>query len=191
MERTITTYHGLKMTAEEYLQLPDDGHRYELIEGVLYMAPSPLLLHQKVSLELTLLLADFVKEHHLGELYNAPLDVHLSPEDIYQPDIIFVSKENAAILQDWIRGAPDLVVEILSSGTARRDLGPKKKNYARYGVREYWVVDPAEQRFEFYILEKGAFVIAKLEGEVYRSPVVEGFELDVERFWGLVFSSSN
>lgn len=189
MERTIATYHGLKMTADEYLQLPDDGHRYELIEGVLYMVPSPLRIHQKVSLRLTLLLDDFVEEHHLGELYNAPLDVHLSLADIYQPDIIFVSAANAAILQDWIRGAPDLVVEILSPGTAQRDLGSKKKNYARYGVKEYWVVDPYEQRFEFYILEKDAFVMAKPEGDLYRSPVVKGFELDIDHFWRLIFSS--
>ncbi len=187
MERTITTYHGLKMTADQYLQLPDDGQRYELIEGVLYMVPSPLLVHQKVSLRLTLLLDDFVEEHQLGEVYNAPLDVHLSPENIYQPDIIFVSEANAAILQDWIRGAPDLVVEILSPGTAQRDLGPKKKNYARYGVKEYWIVDPAEQRFEFYVLEKGDFATIKPEGNVYQSSVVEGFELDIEHFWGLVF----
>jgi Uma2 family endonuclease len=189
MEQTVTTYHGLKMTAEEYFGLPDDGRQYELIDGVLHMVPSPLTFHQKVSIELAFLLMAFVKQHSLGEVYDAPLDVHLSGSQVYQPDLIFISREREAIItRQRIEGAPDLVIEILSPGSADRDRGVKMQNYARYGVREFWLVDPETRRFEFYVGRGGRFEAVEAEEGVYKSTVVKGWELDIATFWEAILT---
>ncbi len=184
MDQAAATYHGLKLTAEEYFQLPDDGRRYELIDGVLHMVPSPLTIHQDVSMELSFLLVSFVKQHELGKVYHAPLDVCLDCAQVYQPDLIFISRENMAILTPQrIEGAPDLVIEILSPGTAELDRGVKMENYAKYGVKEYWLVDPETQQFEFYVGREGRFVAVEAVEGLYRSRVVRGWEVDLAAFW--------
>ncbi len=189
MERIITTYHGLEMTAEEYFGLPDDGHQYELIDGVLHMVPAPLIFHQDVSVELTRLLANLIRQHGLGRVYHAPLDVHLSGSQVYQPDLIFISRENAALItRQRIEGAPDLVIEILSPGSADRDRGVKMQNYARHGVREFWLVDPETRRFEFYVGRGGRFEAVEAEEGVYKSTVVKGWELDIAGFWQTILT---
>jgi Uma2 family endonuclease len=100
-----------------------------------------------------------------------------------QPDLVYVGAERAGIVKDRVEGAPDLVVEILSPGTARRDLGEKLKLYAEAGVAEYWIVDPAGRTFEFLDNRDGAFLLRLPEQGVYRSAAVPGLELDVEAFW--------
>lgn len=128
----------VKFTYEDYLLLPKDK-RYELIKGEIYMVPSPTPVHQWESKRRFLALDDHVSEHTLGEVYYAPLDVVLSEEDVVQPDLLYISKERSHILTEKnIQGAPDLVVEILSPGTAERDRTLKRKLYARHGVLECW-----------------------------------------------------
>ena len=148
----------IKFTYKDYKSLPEsETKRYELIEGELIMVPSPNFEHQRISGNLEFLLRSFVHEKNLGTIVHAPLDVHLG-EDVVQPDILFVSKARSKIItEEEIRGAPDLVIEILSPVTSERDQTYKKTLYARHGVREYWVVDPEEKTVEVLTLGKAGF----------------------------------
>lgn len=172
---------GLKYTHDDLLQLPDDGKRREIIDGELYVTPSPVNYHQKVLFNLALAFGKFLESHSLGELRFAPLDVILSEHDVLEPDLLFVLNEHLDILQDWVRGAPDLVIEILSPSTEGRDRGIKLKAYARYGVGEYWIVDPAAHVVEVYRLGGEGFHLAGActDGMTVETPLLPGFSLSV------------
>jgi len=138
-----------KLTYTDYLTWPDDGRRYELYEGELQMVPSPSVTHQRLCRNLEFLLGEFVNSHQRGEVLHAPLDVLFSEETFVQPDIVFVSRERSHIIApEHITGAPDLVIEVLSPGTERRDRTYKLQLYCRYGVRECWLVDPETETIE-------------------------------------------
>lgn len=131
-----------RWTYDEFARLPEDGNRYEVIAGELYMTPAPRPTHQQVGFTLARRLADFVDQHRLGWVLPAPVDVLFAEGDYLEPDIVFVRRERQAIITDrGIEGAPDLVVEVLSTSTASRDRGLKRERYALYGVPQYWVVD--------------------------------------------------
>jgi Uma2 family endonuclease len=139
---------NVRYTYQDYLQLPEDK-RYEILDGELNMVPAPNMRHQRLLLEIFDVLFHHVRERKLGEVFIAPCDVVLSDGTVVQPDILFVSKERLGIIGEAnITGAPDLVVEILSPSTGQRDLGIKRNLYARYGVREYWIVDPESKTVE-------------------------------------------
>ena len=134
----------LKFTYRDYLLLPE-GDRRELIEGDFHVVPGPSFRHQTVSANIGEILRGFVRKEKLGTVLWAPFEVVLSPESVVQPDILFVSNERREIItEDNVAGAPDLVVEILSPSTAERDRELKLTLYTRYGVREYWIVDPED-----------------------------------------------
>ena len=131
------------LTYEDYLLFPDDGKRHEVIDGDHNVTPAPKTKHQKVSFNLTVAMGSFVKQKGLGLVLAAPSDVILSDENVVQPDLLFVSTARASIVtEDNIHGAPDLVVEIISETTRKKDEVTKRKLYERFGVQEYWVVDP-------------------------------------------------
>jgi len=157
----------IKFTYKDYKSLPEsETRRYELLEGQLIMVPSPNTYHQRISRKLEFLLQDFVEKNKLGEVYYAPLDVHLG-EDVVQPDILFVSKVRSKIItEEEIRGGPDLVIEILSPATAERDRTYKKTLYARHGVQEYWIVDPEEKTVEVMTLGKAGFESSGVYGKM-------------------------
>ena len=173
----------LKFTYEDYRTTPEDK-RYELLDGDLLMTPAPNLKHQDVQFELGFQLGRFIKERALGKFFFAPCDVVLSDHDVVQPDLLFVSRERERLLSggDAVRGAPDLVVEILSPATAGRDRGYKHALYARHGVAEYWLVDPADETIAIHRLRDGALAVAHTfgRGRTLRSPLLAGFELDVD-----------
>jgi Uma2 family endonuclease len=172
---------SLKYTHADLLQMPDDGKRREIIDGDLYVTPSPIDRHQMILFNLTMAFGKFLEAHPAGKLRFAPLDVILSDHDVLEPDLLLVLNEHQGILQDWVRGAPDLVVEILSPTTATRDRGIKLKAYARYGVREYWIVDPTAQVIEVYRLTAEGFHLAAAyaKGNTVETPLLPGFSLDV------------
>jgi len=150
-----------KYTYEDYLKTPED-ERYELIEGELLMTPSPITRHQRISRKIVFTLEKFVTENDLGEVFDAPYDVYFDNENVVQPDILFVSKERSNIIGEKnIQGSPDLVIEIISESTAYRDLVQKKKLYARFGVKEYWIVFPGEEFIEIYTLKDNAYTLYK------------------------------
>src|SRR5262245_26772724 len=126
-----------KLTYEDYLRIPDDGKRHEIIDGVHYVTAAPFIRHQRLVMRLSLCLGVHVRDHGLGELLAAPTDVVLSPHDIVQPDLLFISSERSAIVEDKnVQGAPDLVIEILSERNRRLDEVIKRQAYERFGARE-------------------------------------------------------
>jgi len=171
----------VKHTYEDYLKTPEDS-RYELIEGELIMTPSPIPKHQSVSGKIFIPIKLFTNENDLGEVFYAPLDVYLDEHNCLQPDILFVSKKRLSIIAEKnIRGAPDLVIEIVSDSSAYRDLMQKKRLYAKFGVREYWVVLHLEATIEVYVLKNRHFEKWKefrMEQEL-SSHLLKGFKLQM------------
>ncbi len=147
-----------KVTWRDVLEMPEDGKRYEAIEGELCVSPPPKLAHQWVSAKLFGALLDLLVRPGHGHVFHAPVGVEFSDtEEGVQPDLLFVSNDRLNILtEDGIRGAPDLVIEILSPSTARRDRTVKRHLYERQGVGEYWVVDPGARQVEVWRFGAGA-----------------------------------
>lgn len=173
-----------KYTWEDYRATPPDT-RYELLDGELLMTPSPKTAHQWTQNLLGRRLSQFVEEQGLGGFFFAPYDVVLSDTDVVQPDLLFVSRDRLPLVvnDDNLRGAPDLVVEILSPGTADRDLGYKRELYARHGVAEYWIVDPAAETIRVLRRRGGeGFAPPRTfgRGRILRSEILAGFELAVD-----------
>ncbi len=169
------------MTYEELLELPNDGRRYEIHEGELVVAASPDWRHQDVVSEFAFELKAFVREHVPGrKVYTAPLDVRLAPHNVYQPDVVYISPARRYILRETmpVEGAPDLVVEVLSPSTRAYDQRQKAAVYARYGVLEFWLLDPDAATIEVYALRDGAYQpIPLVEGRAV-SLVLPGFSVD-------------
>ena len=174
----------IKFTYRDYLQLPEQDRR-ELIEGDFYMAPAPNIRHQTISLSLGLVLVNFVRNNGLGKVFLAQTDVVLSDLNVVQPDILYISNERREIItENNISGAPDLVVEILSPSTASRDRELKLGLYARFGVREYWIVDPDESSIQVMELGSEGYTTIKTydSGEV-ESSVLPGFRIAIEEIF--------
>ncbi len=171
-----------QLTYEDYLLFPDDGKRHEIIDGDHYVTPAPKTKHQKVSLNLTVALGSFVKQRGLGLVLAAPSDVILSDENVVQPDLLFVSTARATIVtEDNIRGAPDLVVEIISETTRKKDEVTKRKLYERFGVQEYWVVDPELETIKiFRRAQQGygrAVELNREANDILTTELLAGFDL--------------
>ena len=166
---------------EDYDALPDQP-RCELLYGRLYVTPSPTLRHQLVALFLWRHL-ESIAEAAGGFAFSAPLDTALADHSVVQPDVIYISATRLDVLGKRIEGAPDLVVEVLSPGSARHDRGGKLRLYAEAGVREYWIVDPETRHVEFLVNEDGRFVVSLPDAGVYRSEQIPEIHLDVAAFW--------
>ena len=182
-EDMATQRRVVKFTYEDYKHTPEDK-RYELIDGDLIMVPAPRTAHQRSSRDIGLPLVMFVDENELGEVFLAPTDVVLSNTDVVQPDILFVSRERSHIINELnIRGAPDLVIEVLSPSTAQRDRTLKRTLYALHGVSEYWQADTDAKNVMVLILEDGEYKVAGIygEGQTLESPLLAGFALEIDR----------
>jgi Uma2 family endonuclease len=143
---------------EDWLALPDD-YRCELIDGEWFMSPSPNTAHQRVSRDLAFILIGYLRYSEKGELFPAPLGVRLDERSVLEPDLLIVLREHAArVGTQVVDGPPDLVVEILSPGSARRDLRIKREKYRSTGVPLYWIVDPINARIEVLVLENGDYL---------------------------------
>ena len=140
----MKTSTARKLTYDDFLHFPDDGRRHELIDGVHYVTPSPVTIHQRLVARLHGALHVYLQEHPVGEAFLAPLDILLSPHDVVEPDLFVVMQEQADIVTEPnVVGPPAIVVEVLSPTTRRRDVGIKRKLFDRAGVGEYRLVDPA------------------------------------------------
>lgn len=151
-----SVYRNPPRTAMEVFNLLPEGTLCEVVENQLYMSPAPNRKHQDISMIISTAIYNFIKSSQAGKVYSAPIDVFIEPNrNALQPDIVFVSNENASILSDrGIEGAPDLVVEILSKGNAEHDTIKKKTVYERCGVKELWYVDPMKGHTYGFVLEK-------------------------------------
>jgi len=174
-----------KYTYEDYLKTPDDK-RYELIGGELFMTPSPITKHQRISRELAFALLQFAKKEKIGEVFYAPFDVYLDKENVVQPDILYVSQERLMIIGEKnIQGAPDITVEIISESSAYRDLVQKKKLYARFGVKEFWVVIPEQETVEIYALKDAMYELRKtyVKSDLLESAILPGFHIPLKEIF--------
>jgi len=177
-----------KYTYQDYLDLPEDGKRYEVINGEFIMVAAPSTFHQSVLINLVNDLKNFLNREKVGKVFCAPIDVKLSDRNVVQPDIIFVSQNNSNIItENNVEGTPDLIIEILSPGTAYHDLIEKKEIYERFDVKEYWIVDPKKQRIEIYQNINQRFELnqrIELEGTV-ESLVIKGFKISLESIFSM------
>ena len=170
-----------RLTYQDYLNTPGD-ERYELLDGELILVASPNEDHQTANIALSARMYSFVNENDLGRVFHAPYDVLFSDSDVVQPDLLFISKERDHIRTPAnIKGAPDLIVEILSPSSARRDWGYKRDLYARHEVKEYWIIDPTNRLVHVMLLKDGILRLTTTygQGDTMASPTLEGFSVDV------------
>jgi Uma2 family endonuclease len=173
---------SVRLTYDDFVHFPDDGKRHELIDGEHYVTPSPNTKHQSIVFNLSGLIWAYLKGHRVGVAFGSPLDVVFSHFDVVEPDLLFVSDSRRKILtRKNVQGAPDLVVEVGSPGTRRRDELLKHQLYERFGVSEYWVVDPDLDLIKVHRLIDGRYTrVAELTlgaGDVLTTPLLPGLEL--------------
>jgi Uma2 family endonuclease len=167
-DEEMRTNPGVKLTYDDFLLFPDDGKRHELIDGEHYVTPSPSRKHQAIVWNLITMIGPYLESHPVGRAFAAPFDVVFSNFDVVEPDLLFISNARLDVLTTKnVQGAPNLVVEIGSPSTRRCDEIIKRKLYERFGVEEYWVIDP----------EIETIVVYRHVGETYQRVL----ELAVER----------
>lgn len=176
----------IRFVYEDYKSLPESmAKRYELLDGEILMVPAPTTTHQFLSRNVAYLLHGFVRTHGLGNVLYSPIDVVFGEGDareIVQPDVLYVSVGRASIIvEEEIRGAPELIVEVLSPGTETRDRTYKKHLYGRYGVREYWIVDPIAKAVEVYQSSGTEFDQPSFyrNADILRTELLVGLEIDL------------
>jgi len=180
---------GVKLTYDDFLLFPDDGKRHELIDGEHYVTPSPGTKHQRISGNLFFLVRAWLEAHPSGQIFYAPYDVVFSQFDVVEPDLLYLSHARAAEVLTPLhaRGVPELVVEIASKGTRKRDETIKRRLYERTGVTEYWVVDPALDVVRVYRRGEGGFArpveLSCEAGDVLTTPLLPGLELPLSRIF--------
>jgi len=173
-----------KLTIADLDRFPDDGNRYELIDGELFVSAAPFEPHQKVLKRLFRSLDRFAEEQGLGVVYFAPLDVYLSlpgatGQTRVEPDLLFVAKASMDIVREAVFGPPDLVVEVLSESTARADLFEKRDAYRSAGVAEYWVANPYDRTIIVHRFAGGGAPLVLSNVDRLTTPLLPGFELPV------------
>lgn len=183
-DSTEECHQGLRMSAEEYLALGETQIRYELIDGVVIMSPSPTAQHQQLIMEIAFQIASFLNRNPIGNVFPE-LDINLQSalgrEIVYRPDIVYVSNQRADIIQKYIMAAPDVLVEVISSNSRQYDSVTKKDDYEAAGVREYWLIDPLESKMTFYVRQGEKFGEATPDGESFTSTAIPDFTLDCNR----------
>lgn len=177
-----------KLTYEDYVLIPDDGQRHEIIDGEHYVTAVPFVPHQFLSVEISWRFRSYLQRRRIGRILTAPTDVLLSEHDVVQPDLLFISKERAGIIdRKNIQGAPDLVIEILSASNRKYDQDLKLDLYDRFDVLEYWIFDPERRTVQAYRrTEEGLRLFADLSaaaGDVLTSPLLPGFSLPLAKIF--------
>lgn len=176
----------VRFLAEDIWDTPEDGNRYEVIDGELFVSPPPVERHQRGAGSLYGILWQHVTARRLGRVYFAPIGVVLDAENGVQPDLIFVSNERAGIITErGVEGAPDLVVEVLSPSTRARDRGIKMRRYAAAGAPHYWLLDPSTQNLEAYRLGENGYELAGTYGPAatFAPELFPGLEIEIAQLW--------
>jgi len=179
----IPAVSGVKLTYDDFLLFPeDDGLRHELIDGEHYVTPCPNTRHQRLSGNLYWLIRSYLEQHRIGQLFYAPFDIVFSRFDVVEPDLLYMSNERAATIltSKHVEGTPELVIEIGSPSTRKRDETIKRQLYQRSGVSDYWVVDPELDVVRVYRSDN-AFErpqeLSREAGDVVTTPLLPGLEL--------------
>jgi Uma2 family endonuclease len=177
----------VKLTYDDFLLFPDDGLRHELIDGEHYVTASPNMKHQRVSGNLHFLIRAWLEPHPVGQIFYAPFDVVFTRYDVVEPDLLYMSHARArdVLTTANVQGVPELVIEIGSPSTRKRDETIKRRLYEREGVSEYWVVDPDIDVIRVYRRDGDGFGRARElsaeAGDVLTTPLFDGLELPLER----------
>ena len=175
-----------KLTYEDYVLIPDDGQRHEIIDGEHYVTPAPFVRHQALLVELSARFRNYLRRRRIGHVLIAPTDVLFSVYDVVQPDLLFISKERAGIIdRKNIQGSPDLAIEILSVGNRKYDQETKLDLYDRFDVLEYWIFDPEQRTAQVYRrMDDRLRLFADLSAaakDVLTSPLLPGFSLPLTK----------
>ena len=177
---------GVKLTYDDFLLFPDDGQRHELIDGEHYVTPSPKISHQVIVGNLHFAIRQYLERSPVGQVFLSPLDVVLSHFDVVVPDLLFVKAERRSglLTKQNVRGAPDLVIEVGSPSTRRRDETIKRRLFERSEVSEYWIVDPELEVVRIYQREGPGFgrprELSREAGDVVTSPLFPQLELSLD-----------
>jgi Uma2 family endonuclease len=172
-----------KLDYDDFWSLPDDGNRYEIIDGKLYVTPAPAMRHQLTSTRLLRILDQHVTSNRIGHVFHAPTAVILGPYRQVQPDLLFISRARRKLVTSKeVDGAPDLAVEIVSPSSKRADRVVKSAAYADSGISRYWIVDPDERTIEEYQLESGQYLLMRRweEPDVFEPKLFLGLTLPLE-----------
>ena len=167
-------------TYDDLLALPEDNLRHEIIDGEHVVSPSPFTKHQLVVMNISGRLFVYLLQNPVGQVFTAPFDVIFAPDNVTEPDVLYISKERSSVLTEKnVQGAPDLVVEVISETGRRRDEVQKKSVYERFGVAEYWIADPKTDTIRIY--RRGAYdaPVTLRGGDPLTSPLFPGLTIDV------------
>jgi Uma2 family endonuclease len=184
----------VKLTYDDFLLFPDDGKRHELIEGEHYVTPSPSARHQTIVGRLFLVIGNWLEAHPVGRLFLAPFDVVFSHYDIVEPDLLYMSNRRAAdiLTEKHVAGVPELVVEIVSPGTRKRDETLKRRLYKRTGVTEYWTVDPERNAVRVHrravpgaTTFNSPIELSSEPGDVLTTPLLPGLDIPLTRIFAV------
>lgn len=178
----MTRQLGSRLTYDDLAALPEDRFRHELIDGQHFMTPSPYTNHQRASARIFGAFHGFLEQSPLGEAFYAPFDVVFSDYDVVEPDLLYISNQRSSIITEKnIQGAPDLLVEVLSPGTRSRDRTLKRDLYERFGVLEYWLVDPRSRSVTVYRRKEPKFgepeELTADAGDHLSTPLLPGLEI--------------
>jgi Uma2 family endonuclease len=179
----IHTHSGVKLTYDDYVLFPDDGQKHELIDGVHYVTPAPVWKHHTIVGNLFGLIWTYLQQHPTGVAFGSSMDVIFSHFDVVQPDVLYISHERLAQLEpsDWIKGAPNLVVEVGSPSTRKRDETIKHRLYERFGVDEYWIIDPSNATIAVFRRETARYArvldLSLERAEILTTPLLPGLQL--------------
>ena len=179
--------HGVRFLASDIWDTPEDGKKYEVIDGDLYVSPPPLFVHQFHLNRLNKHVINWVDDHDLGIVVTAPTGVVLDDENGLEPDLVFIARERRHIItRRGVEGAPDLVVEVLSPSTEGRDRGLKLRRYAAAGVPHYWILNTEGPYIEERVLgEDGYRLVGTFgPGEVFRPTIFPGLEIPLDEIAG-------
>ena len=179
----------VKLTYDDFVRFPDDGRRHELIDGEHYVTPSPNTKHQRILGHLHLMIGSWLEHQPIGQVFLSPFDMVFTQFDVVEPDLLYMSNERAAeILTDLnVQGVPELVIEIASPSTRRRDGSLKRTLYERTGVSEYWIVEPKGDKVRVYRREGVSFAapidLTREAGDVLTTPLLPGLDLPLARMF--------
>jgi len=184
-----TSTTGEKLTYDDFVHFPDDGLRHELIDGEHYVTPAPNTKHQTILGNLYLSIRNWLETHPVGRVFFAPFDVVFSDFDVVEPDLLYLSHARAAeaLTPKHVRGVPELVVEIASKGTRKRDETIKRHLYERTEVTEYWVIDPEVDTVRIYRRGADGFgrpsELSLEAGDTLTTPLLDGLEISLTRLF--------
>ena len=178
---------AVRLTYDDFVHFPDDGKRHELIDGEHYVTPAPNQKHQVIVGNVHLAIASWLEGHPVGRIFLSPFDCVISDTDVVEPDLLFISSARVPeiLTAQHVRGTPDLVIEITSRGTRRRDETIKRRLYEQSGAQEYWVIDPEIDVLRVYRREGALFTrpveLSRESGDLLRSPLLPGLDLPLVR----------